>query len=78
MKQTQLTETYRAAYNAWLEAFQIKTGEDISKPEKREKIISLLKSAHKNEIQAVEIMSGLLFILGYDLIRNLKNFVQSN
>ena len=54
--QIQLTEIYKAVYEAWLQAFQIKTSEDISEPGVREKVASLLKSAHENEIKAVDIM----------------------
>lgn len=55
--QAELSEIYKAVYEAWQEAFQIKTGQDVSQPETREKIAGLLKSAYENEIQAVEIMS---------------------
>jgi hypothetical protein len=58
--QAQLAKIYKSVYDAWLEAFQIKTREDISQTASREKIASLLKSAHENEKQAVEIMCGLV------------------
>ncbi len=56
MKQDRLAALYQSVYDAWQEAFQIKTGQDVSLPEVRAKIAALLKSAQKNEIQAVEIM----------------------
>lgn len=56
IKQTELTGIYKAVYDAWQEAFQIKKEQDISQPEVRAKIVELLKSAHNNEMKAVEIM----------------------
>ena len=44
---------------AWMEAFKIKTNEDATSPDIRAKIVSLLKSAYKNEKEAVEIMESL-------------------
>lgn len=55
-KQTELSRIYKVVYDAWQEAFQIKKGQDVSQPEVRAKIAELLKSAHNNEIKAVEIM----------------------
>lgn len=57
MKQDKLLKIYKSVYDAWLEAFKIKTSEDIGNPEIKDKIISLLTSAYENEKQAVEIMS---------------------
>ena len=56
MEQTELAKCYEAVYEAWKEAIQIKTSQDISRPEIRNKIASLLKSAHANELNAVKIM----------------------
>lgn len=58
MGQTELAAIYKAVYEVWQEAFQIKASQDINQPEARVKIAELLKSAHENEIQAVEIMSN--------------------
>ena len=58
MGEEKLAGIYKSVYDAWLEAFQIKTSGDISRKEAREKIASLLKSAHENEICAVDIMSA--------------------
>jgi len=57
MKQTELAEIYRKVYELWQESFKIKTSQDISRLEVRARISSLLKSAHENEIKAVDIMS---------------------
>lgn len=57
MKEMELATIYKAVYDAWQEAFNIKTTQDITLEETRAKIASLLKSAHENEIKAVEIMS---------------------
>ena len=56
MEQTELAAIYKAVYDAWQKAFQIKKEQDISQPEARANITALLKSAHENEIKAVEIM----------------------
>lgn len=56
MKQTELAGIYKSVYDAWLEAFQIKKQQDVSQPDIKAKIAALLKSAHENEIKAVEIM----------------------
>jgi len=58
MKEMELAAIYKAVYEAWQEAFNIKTTQDITLDETRAKIASLLKSAHANEIKAVEIMSN--------------------
>jgi len=58
MGEEKLSGIYKAVYDAWMEVFQLKTVEDISQPDIREKIVSLLKFAYDNEKQAVEIMSA--------------------
>jgi len=58
--QTKLAGIYKSVYEAWLEAFQTKTGEDISQPNIRDKIAALLKSSYESEKQAVEVMLGLI------------------
>jgi len=58
MKEMELAAIYKAVYEAWQDAFNIKTTQDITLDETRAKIASLLKSAHANEIKAVEIMSN--------------------
>jgi len=54
--ETRLAKLYRSVYDAWMEAFRIKTGEDASQPEVRAKIASLLRSAYESEKEAVAIM----------------------
>lgn len=56
MKETELAEFYKAVFEAWQEAFEIKTSQDISQLEVRSRISTLLKSAHENEIKALDIM----------------------
>lgn len=56
---SKLAKIYRAVFNAWMEALKIKTNEDATSSEVRERIVSLLKSAYKNEIEAVWIMESL-------------------
>ncbi|GHV11287.1 hypothetical protein FACS1894219_02210 [Clostridia bacterium] len=56
--QTKLSGLYKEVYDNWLEAFKIKTGEDISKAEVRSKIAALLKNAEEKEKQALIIMSA--------------------
>ena len=56
MEQTELAAIYKAVYDAWQEAFQIKKEQDVSQPGTRAKIAALLKSAHENEIKAVATM----------------------
>jgi len=52
----ELSSLYNRVREAWLEAFRLKTSEDVSLPDVREKIASLLKATHKAETRAVEIM----------------------
>jgi len=59
MEQTELAEIYKAVYDAWQEAFRIKKEQDVSQTEVKVKIAALLKSAHENEIKAVEIMEKI-------------------
>lgn len=54
----ELAELYKAIFNAWMEAFRIKTNEDATLPEVRARISSLLKSAYKYEQEAVESMES--------------------
>ena len=54
--ETKLAELYRSVYDAWMEAFRIKTNEDASIPETRARIASLLKAAYENEKETVRIM----------------------
>ena len=60
MKQTELDGLYKSVHDAWQEAFNIKRTQDVSQNEIKAKIAILLKSAHENEKQAVEIMCGLV------------------
>ena len=57
MKETELASIYKNVYEAWQESFKIKTSQDISSLEVRERISALLKSAHESEIKAVDIMN---------------------
>jgi len=54
-----LAELYRAIFNAWMEAFKIKSDEDATSHEIRARIVSLLESAYENESKAVQIMESL-------------------
>lgn len=56
MRQEDLAAIYKSIYEAWQEAFNIKTSQDISRVDVRNKIAALLKSARENEIRAAEIM----------------------
>ena len=56
MEQTELSEIYKAVYEAWYESFKIKKEQVVSQPEVRAKIAALLKSANENEIKAVEFI----------------------
>jgi len=58
MGQTELAGLYEAIYNAWLEAFRLKTCEDVSLPGVREAIAARLRDAWEKEIAAVKIMRG--------------------
>jgi len=56
---TELAELYKAVFNAWMEAFRIKSNEDAASPEVRAKIVSLLQFAYNNEKEAVKLMESL-------------------
>jgi len=58
MAQAELAEIYKTVYEAWLNASVLKTSEDLSKQETRQKIASLLEEAYEKEKQAVEIMGS--------------------
>jgi hypothetical protein len=60
MGRQELAELYRHIYEAWLQAFQIKTGEDIGQEVVRGRIVGPLASAWANEKKAVEVMEGLI------------------
>lgn len=57
--QSELAALYSEIYRAWQEAFHIKTGEDITKPEVRAKIAALLKTAQQKEEDAAAAMERL-------------------
>ncbi|HPU62688.1 MAG TPA: hypothetical protein PK304_00885 [Mobilitalea sp.] len=57
---SELAKLYRAVFSAWMEAYQIKTNEDVTSHETRTKIVSLLQSAYKNEKEAVQIMESYI------------------
>lgn len=52
----ELAALYRAVYDAWQTAFRLKKEGNVSQPEVRAEVASLLKSAHQNEIKAVGLM----------------------
>jgi hypothetical protein len=52
----ELADIYKEVYDAWMEAFKIKTGGDISGSEPREKIAALLNASWDSEKRAVEVM----------------------
>lgn len=56
MRQEELAAIYKDVYQAWLESFITKTSRDINLLEVRERISTLLKSAHENEVRAAEMM----------------------
>jgi hypothetical protein len=58
-EKTELAELYRAVFNAWMEAFKIKSNKDVTLSEVRARIASLLKSAYEKENEAVRIMESL-------------------
>jgi len=62
--QSELVGLYSEIERAWREAFGIKTGEDITKQETREKIAALLKTAQQKEEEAAAVMSGLVSVKG--------------
>ena len=54
--ESRLAWLYRSIFDAWTEAFRIKTCEDASLPEVRARIASLLRSAYESEKEAVNLM----------------------
>ena len=58
--QEQLAGIYKAVFDAWLQAFKIKTSEDISQAGVKEKIAVLLKSAYEDEKRALGVMVGVI------------------
>jgi hypothetical protein len=58
MGETELAGIYMDVYETWMQAFKIKTGQDISRSEVRSKIAGLLKSAHESETRAAGIMGA--------------------
>jgi len=57
---TELAKLYRDVFNAWMEAFKVKTNEDATLPEVRARIASLLSDAYNYEKEAVQIMESLI------------------
>jgi len=57
--ETKLARLYREVFKAWIEAFKIKTNEDMTLPVPRSRVVSLLKSAYENEKEAVKIMESI-------------------
>lgn len=56
MKQNELALIYKMVYEAWMEAFKIKNGEDVTQSEVCIKIHSLLNSAYEHEEKAVILL----------------------
>lgn len=59
-KMQRLSEIYRNVFNAWMEAFKIKTNEDATLTEVRIRIVSLLNNAYEQEKEAVQIMESII------------------
>lgn len=57
-----LAELYEIVFQSWMKAFKIKTTEDATSPEVRAEIVSLLKLAYDNEMQAFCVMEALIKI----------------
>jgi hypothetical protein len=57
--ETKLEGLYREVFKDWIEAFNIKTNEDMILPDPRSRVVSLLKTAYENEKEAVRIMESL-------------------
>jgi hypothetical protein len=53
---TDLAKIYNDVYNCWQNTFTIKTTQDISNIEIRNKVANLLIEAYENEKKALEIM----------------------
>jgi len=60
VQQAELAKLYKEVFNAWMEAFRIKSSKDATLFDVMANIISQLKSAYENEKKAVEIMESLL------------------
>lgn len=58
-EKAELAELYRSVFNAWMEAFKIKTSKDATSPDARAEIVSLIKSAYEIEKEAVQLMESL-------------------
>jgi len=58
MKQSVLSALYADIYNAWMESFKIKVGEDFNHPEVRTRIAALLRLAADKERKALEVMAA--------------------
>lgn len=58
--QSALAGLYSKVACAWRDAFDVKAAEDIAKPEVREKIAALLRTAQQKEEEAAAVMGGLL------------------
>jgi hypothetical protein len=58
MGQADLAAIYKDVYDAWQESFDIMNSRDVTLEQVRQKIASLLTSAHQLETKAVEIMSA--------------------
>lgn len=56
MRQIELALIYKMVYVAWMEAFKIKTGEDVTQSEVYVKKHSLLNSAYEHENKAVILL----------------------
>ena len=56
MKQDDLALIYKAVYDAWMEAFRIKTNEDVTRSNVCNRISSLLNYAYEYESKAVILM----------------------
>jgi len=59
-QQTALAACYKAVYEAWQEAFRIKTTKNVKRSKERAKIAALLRAAHENEQRAVEMMEKMI------------------
>ena len=59
-QQMELAACCKAVYEAWQEAFRIKTTKNVKRKKEREKIAALLKIAQENEQRAVEMMEKMI------------------
>jgi len=58
MNLTELAELYRKVYSNWLEAFRLKTGQDMCDPAIRGVVAELLREAHECEKKALAVMEA--------------------